>query len=65
MLAAVLRSAIRSFPAENMLLNRRNFLGEWQDIKVRASVPHLVRAQTLSLHHGEQLGAVKAAAGEA
>jgi hypothetical protein len=48
-----------------MLLNRRNLLGEWQDIKVRAGMPHLVRAQALPLHHGEQLGAVKAAAGEA
>jgi hypothetical protein len=65
MLAAVLRSAIRSFPAENMLLNRRDFFGEWQDIEVRAGVPHLVRAQTLPLHHGEQFRAVEAAAGEA
>ncbi len=65
MLAAVLRSAIRGFPAENVLLNRRNLLGEWQDIKVRAGMPHLVRAQALPLHHGEQLRAVKAATGEA
>jgi hypothetical protein len=35
-LAAVLRSAIRRFPAENVLLNRRNLLGEWQDIEVSA-----------------------------
>jgi hypothetical protein len=48
-----------------MLLNFRNFLGEWQDIEVRAGVPHLVRAQTLPLHHGEQFRAVEAASGEA
>jgi hypothetical protein len=58
-------SAISRFPAENMLLNRRNLLGEWQDIEVRAGVPHAVIAEALPLHHGEQLGAVEAAAGEA
>jgi hypothetical protein len=47
-----------------VLLNPRNFLGEWQHIKIRAGMPHLVRAQALPLHHGEQLGAVEAAAGE-
>jgi hypothetical protein len=65
MLAAVLRSAVCRLGAENMLLNFRNFLGEWQDIEVRAGVPHLVRAQTLPLHHGEQFRAVEAASGEA
>jgi hypothetical protein len=40
MLAAVLRSAVCSLSAENMLLNPRNLLGEWQDIEVRAGVPH-------------------------
>jgi hypothetical protein len=48
-----------------MLLNPRNFLGEWQHIKVRAGMPHAAIAKALPAHHGEQLGAVEAAAGEA
>jgi hypothetical protein len=48
-----------------MLLNPRNFLGEWQDIEVRAGMPHAGVAEALPAHHGEQLGAVEAAASEA
>jgi hypothetical protein len=48
-----------------MLLNRRNLLGEWQDIEVRAGMPHAVVAETLPAHHCEQLRAVEAAASEA
>jgi hypothetical protein len=48
-----------------MLLNPRNLLGEWQDIEVCARMPHAVVAEALPAHHGEQLGAVETAAGEA
>jgi hypothetical protein len=48
-----------------MLLNPRNLLGEWQDIEVSAGMPHAVVAEALPAHHGEQLGAVETAAGEA
>jgi hypothetical protein len=65
MLAAVLRSAVGRLGAENVLLNPRNLFGEWQDIEVRAGMPHAVVAEALPAHHGEQLGAVEAAAGEA
>jgi hypothetical protein len=58
-------SAISRFPAANIRLNRRNLLGEWQDIKVRAGMPHASIAKALPAHHGEQLGAVEAATGKA
>jgi hypothetical protein len=47
-----------------MLLNPRNFLGEWQHIEVCTRMPHAVVAEALPAHHGEQLGAVEAATGE-
>jgi hypothetical protein len=58
-------SAVSRLNAANMPLNRRNLLGEWQDIKVGAGMPHASIAEALPPHHGEQLGAVEAAAGEA
>jgi hypothetical protein len=48
-----------------VLLNPRNLLGEWQHIEVSAGIAHTSIAKALAAHHGEQLGAVEAAAGEA